>query len=332
MFTVGMGALVNSIFAATSMAIAVPTGVKIFNWIATMWGGRIRYTTAMLYAVGFLFCFVIGGMSGVMLAAAPADYQFNDTYFLVAHIHYVLIGGSLFALFAGAYYWFPKMTGRLMNERLGKLNFWLVLIGFNVTFFPMHFLGLLGMPRRVATYPANLGLDFWNMVSTIGVFILTAGILVYLYNLKISLRDGELAGADPWDGRTLEWSIPSPPPEYNFAHLPLVRGRDALWVEKTHGSGRMLPAQVVDHHDHDDDPEHDSHDGHGHNDRALVHMPSPTPLPLIIGAGSMIAGYAAIYKVWWLAILALVSGFYGIFRLMYDKDTGYFVEPRGDTE
>ncbi len=328
MFTTGMGAVVNSVFAATSMAIAVPTGVKIFNWIATMWGGRIRYTTSMLFAIGFLFCFVIGGMSGVMLAAAPADYQFNDSYFLVAHIHYVLIGGSLFALFAGTYYWFPKMTGRLLSERLGKLNFWIVLIGFNVTFFPMHFLGIDGMPRRVATYPPGLGLSFWNFVSTIGVFILTAGILIFLYNLRDSLRNGEIAGPDPWDARTLEWSIPSPAPEYNFAQIPLVRGRDALWVEKQHGDGRMLPAQIVEQHgDHDAD-DHDAHQHHA--DRHLVHMPSPTPLPLILGAGAMVAGYAGLYRVWWLAILALVACFYGIFRLMYDRDPGYYVEPKGD--
>jgi len=328
MFTTGMGAVVNSIFAATSMAIAVPTGVKIFNWIATMWGGRIRYTTSMLFAIGFLFCFVIGGMSGVMLAAAPADYQFNDSYFLVAHIHYVLIGGSLFALFAATYYWFPKITGRLLNERLGRLNFWIVLVGFNVTFFPMHFLGIDGMPRRVATYPPALGLSFWNFVSTMGVFVLTIGILIFLYNLRQSLRTGEVAGADPWDARSLEWSIPSPAPEYNFAQIPLVRGRDALWVEKQHGDGRMLPAQIAEHHG---EHGHDGHEG-GHAGRHLVHMPSPTPLPLIIGVGAMVAGYAALYKVWWLAILAIVACFYGIFRLMYDKDPGYYVEPKGDVE
>ena len=338
MFTTGMGALVNSIFAATSMAIAVPTGVKIFNWIATIWGGRVRYTTAMLYAVGFLFCFVIGGMSGVMLASAPADYQYNDSYFLVAHIHYVLIGGALFALFAGAYYWFPKMTGRLMSEKLGRWNFWLVLIGFNVTFFPMHFLGLLGMPRRVATYPSNLGLDFWNFVSTMGVFILAAGILVFIWNLKVSLRSGEPCGADPWDARTLEWATASPPPEYNFAETPLVRGRDALWVEKQHGDGRMIAAQVQGAHAHGEGhgeghgpgPGDDQAAPGGHSRPHLVHMPSPTPLPLIIGIAAPIAGYATMYHVWWLAILGVLLAFYGVFRLMYDRDDGYYVEPKGD--
>lgn len=328
MFTTGMGALVNSVFAATSMAIAVPTGVKIFNWIATMWGGRIRYTTSMMFVIGFLFCFVIGGMSGVMLAAAPADYQFNDSYFLVAHIHYVLIGGTLFSLFAATYYWFPKLTGRLLDERLGRWNFWTVLIGFNVTFFPMHFLGLDGMPRRIGTYPPGLGLSFWNMVSTIGVFILTIGLIMFFINLRKSLREGQLAGPDPWDGRTLEWSIPSPPPEYNFAHVPLVRGRDAFWVEKRHGSGHMLPAPVVPQHQ---DPDAHAHH-HGEEGKHLVHMPSPTPLPLIVGVAALIVGYATIYRIWPVAIIGLLIAFYGVFRLMYDRDPGYFVEPKGEAE
>jgi cytochrome c oxidase subunit I len=242
MFTTGMGPLVNSVFAASSMVIAVPTGVKIFNWVATMAGGDLRFRTPLLYAVGFVTTFVVGGVSGVMLAMPPADYQYNDSYFLVAHIHYVLVGGSLFALLAGIHYWYPKFTGRLLDERLGRWGFWLVYVGFNVTFFPMHFLGLMGMPRRVATYPPGLGLSWLNLLCTAGVFPLGAGLVCVLYNVRRSLRHGEAAGADPWNGRTLEWAVASPPPEYNFAAVPLVRGRDALWVEKECGDGRMLAA------------------------------------------------------------------------------------------
>ncbi|MBX6722807.1 MAG: cbb3-type cytochrome c oxidase subunit I, partial [Dactylosporangium sp.] len=198
MFAVGMGPVVNSIFSITTMLIAIPTGVKIFNWIMTMWGGKIRLTTAMLYAIGFIPIFVIGGMSGVMVAMAPADYQYNMSYFIVAHFHYVMIGGSLFALLAATYYWFPRIFGRMLDERLGKVGFWLVFIGFNVTFFPQHFLGLLGMPRRIYTYKDTLGLTTMNEISTIGIFILTLGFLTVLGNLVRAALSRERAPADPW--------------------------------------------------------------------------------------------------------------------------------------
>ncbi len=342
MFTVGMGPLVNSVFAATSMVIAVPTGVKIFNWIATMIGGRIRMTTSMLFAVGFLVCFVIGGMSGVMLAVPPADYQFNDSYFLVAHIHYVLIGGALFALFAGIYYWFPKISGRMLDEHLGKWSFWLIFIGFNVTFFPMHFLGVEGMPRRVASYPANLDLRLWNAVATFGVFILTAGLIVFLANLRKSLRSGQAAGADPWDGRGLEWSIPSPAPEYNFAAVPLVRGRDPLWVEKTYGDGHMIPyvpggaapEAEAGGHGHaaaeghgEGGPGGEGHGaGHGHG----IHMPNPTPLPFYLAIALTVAAYGTIFKVPEIMVLGLLGTFFFVFRLIYDHDPGHHVLPEED--
>ena len=309
MFAVGMGPVINSVFSMTSMAIAVPTGVKIFNWVATMAGGRIRFTTAMLFAIAFLVMFVIGGMSGVMLAVPPADYQFNGSYFLVAHIHYVLVGGSLFALLAGTFFWFPKITGRLLSERLGKWSFWLILIGFNATFFPMHFLGLFGMPRRIDTYPPDLGLAFWNLFSTLGVFVLTSGLLCLLYNLRVSLLRGERAGADPWDARSLEWALPSPVPEYNFAQVPLIRGRDAVWLEKQHGNGRLAPAPLA---------QPDAHPGQ-------AHLPSPTGLTLIPAIGLVIASYGAAYHVWWLAILGLLVAFFGVFRLMFDRDPGHYV-------
>jgi cytochrome c oxidase subunit 1 len=321
MFTVGMGPLVNSVFSATTMAIAVPTGVKIFNWLSTLWGGHLQRRTALYFALAFIVMFTIGGMSGVMLASPPADYQLNDSYFLVAHIHYVLVGGALLALFAGAYYWFPRITGRLLDERLGRWNFWLVLIGLNMTFFPMHYLGLMGMPRRVATYQPGLGLGFWNFVETIGAGVLAAGILVFLVNLVRSLASGQQAGFDPWDARTIEWAIPIPTPPYNFAKVPLVRARDAWWHEKQAGHRELPSAEAVGEGDGGHGPA-----GHGH----AIHMPLPTPLPALTGLGMFAAAYGALYRLYWLAALGMLCAFFGIFRLMYDRDPGYLIEPRGE--
>jgi len=312
MFTLGYGPWVNSLFALTSMLIAIPTGVKVFNWLATMWGGQIRFTTSMLWAIGFLVCFVIGGMSGVMLAMAPADLQYNNSYFVVAHFHYVLIGGLVFALFAGLYYWFPKITGRMLDERWGKINFWLVFIGFNVTFFPMHFLGLMGMPRRIYTYAPGLGFSFWNGISTDGVFILTAGVLALLVNVVQSVRHGALAGNDPWDARGLEWSISSPAPPYNFAKIPLVRGFDAFWLEKLHGNGHMLPAPGQD-------------DAHHHGPPNTVHMPRPTMMPLTVAASLMLLGYAFLYHVLWLEIVGFVALAVTLHESMFTPDPGEYV-------
>ncbi|GAC1515547.1 MAG: cytochrome c oxidase subunit I [Gemmatimonadaceae bacterium] len=229
MFAVGMGPVADTVFSVTTMLIAIPTGVKIFNWIFTMQGGSLRFTTAMCFAIGLVGLFTIGGISGIMHSSPPADLQQTDTYFIVAHFHYVLFGGSIFGIFAGIYYYFPKMTGRMLNEALGKVHFWLFLIGMNLTFFPMHFAGMQGMPRRIYTYDAGQGWDLFNRMSTYGTYLLVLGMLVFIVNFLRSRRTGPLAGNDPWGAPTLEWSIPSPPPDYNFAELPRVTSRYPLW-------------------------------------------------------------------------------------------------------
>jgi len=229
MFTVGMTSAGNTFFVLSTMAIAVPTGIKIFNWLATIWGGQIHFQTPMLFCIGFLFQFLIAGLTGVMLAAAPFDWQLAASYFLVAHFHYVIVGGILFAIFGAFYYWFPKMSGRMYNEKLGQLHFWLFLIGFHLTFDFMHIPGILGMPRRIYTYEPGRGWETLNFIVTIGVVFQAAGVLVFVGNLLWSYFRGEFAGRDPWDAWTLEWSTASPPPAYNFAKIPEIRSRRPLW-------------------------------------------------------------------------------------------------------
>jgi cytochrome c oxidase subunit 1 len=229
MFTVGMTAGGNTFFMLTTMAIAVPTGIKIFNWLATMWGGRIYFATPMLFCIAFLFQFLIAGLTGITLGAAPFNWQLSASYYVVAHFHYVIVGGILFALFAGFYYWFPKVTGKMYNEALGKLHFLLFLIGFHLTFDTMHIPGLLGMPRRIYTYEAGRGWETWNLIVSIGAAFQAAGVLVFVGNLIWSSLRGKAAGNDPWDAWTLEWSTSSPPPVYNYGVLPAVRSRRPLW-------------------------------------------------------------------------------------------------------
>jgi len=229
MFTVGMSSNANIFFVLSTMAIAVPTGIKIFNWTATIWGGKIRFGTPMLFCIGFLFQFLVAGLTGVTLGAAPFDWQLGNSYYVVAHFHYVIVGGILFTTFAAFYYWFPKVSGKMYNEALGRLHFWLFLIGFHLTFDFMHVPGILGMPRRIYTYEPGRGWDIWNLIVTIGVLFQAAGILVFLFNLLWSFVRGEVAGSDPWDAWTLEWSTTSPPPVYNYAVIPTVKCRRPLW-------------------------------------------------------------------------------------------------------
>ena len=229
MFTVGMSAYGNTFFTVTSMIIAVPTGIKIFNWLGTMWGGKIQFKAPMLFCVGFLFQFLIAGLTGIMLATSPFDWQLGNSYFVVAHFHYVIVGAILFTIFAAFYYWFPKMSGRMYNETFAKWHFWLFFIGFHLTFDFMHIPGILGMPRRIYTYEPGRGWEIWNLIVTIGVFFQTAGVLAFVANLLWSLWKGEPAGNDPWDAWTLEWSTSSPPADYDFAATPAVRSRRPLW-------------------------------------------------------------------------------------------------------
>jgi cytochrome c oxidase subunit 1 len=229
MFAVGMTSTSNMFFAASTMVVGVPTGIKIFNWLATMYGGKLRMATPMLFCVGFLFQFLIAGLTGIMLAAAPFDWQLTDSYFVVAHFHYVLLGGLLFCLFASIYYWFPKATGKMLSERLGKWHFWLLVIGFHLTFDPLHFAGILGMPRRIYTYAADRGWGDLNLIASVGVAFQAVAILCFVVNIITSLRSGTRAGDDPWDGWTLEWATSSPPPEYNFASVPEIKSSRPLW-------------------------------------------------------------------------------------------------------
>jgi cytochrome c oxidase subunit I len=229
MFTVGLGAGANTFFTLATMVIAVPTGIKIFNWLATLWGGKIHFTAAMMFAVGFLFQFLIAGLTGIMLSVAPFDWQLGNSYFVVAHFHYVLVGAILFMIFSAFYYWYPKMSGRMLNEKLGKWHFWIFLIGFHLTFDLMHIPGMMGMPRRIYTYEADRGWALLNMIISSGAIFQAAGTLLFVYNLVWSYFKGPVAGPDPWDAWTLEWATSSPPPDYNFAVVPSIESRRPLW-------------------------------------------------------------------------------------------------------
>jgi cytochrome c oxidase subunit 1 len=216
-------------FGIATLMISVPTGIKIFNWLATIYGGKVRFELPMVWCIGFLFQFLIAGLTGVMLGVAPFDWQLNDSYFVIAHFHYVIVGGILFAMFAFFYYWYPKVFGRMLDKKMGFWHFWLFTIGFHLTFDPQHFAGFLGMPRRIYTYHPGRGWELWNLISSIGAIFQAAGIIYFVINLIWSARKGKIAGDDPWDAWTLEWMTTSPPADYNFEHLPEVRSRRPLW-------------------------------------------------------------------------------------------------------
>jgi cytochrome c oxidase subunit 1 len=222
----------------TTMIIAVPTGLKIFNWIATLWGGSLSFKTPLTYSLGFIALFLIGGISGVFQASVPLDEQLHDTYWVVGHIHYVLFGGSVFGIFAGLFYWWPKITGRLLSERMGNIQFWTMFIGMNITFFPMHILGLLGMPRRYVDYETGRGWEIYNIIATVGAFLVAFSVLVFIINVIVTMRRGEEAGDDPWEGNTLEWYTSSPPPAHNFDRLPPVHTDRPLWDLRMEREGK----------------------------------------------------------------------------------------------
>ncbi len=319
MFTTGLGPVSISAFGVSTMLIGVPTGVKIFNWLGTMWGGSIRFTTSMLYMIGFITMFTIGGLSGVTHAVVPADTQQTDTYYIIAHFHYVLFGGLVFGLIGGMFFWFPKAFGRYMNERLGKWGFWLTLIGFNLTFGPMHILGLAGQARRTWRYPESLGLQFWNQVATVGAFLIAFSVLLFVINLVHSKFRGKIAPADPWDARTLEWSIPSPAPAYNFLEVPVVESVDDFWHKKytEDVDGRPVLRDGVDL---DAQPEEVTLEV-AINERG-IHMPSPSFWPCILGLGMPIVAYGIVFKTWWLCAV-------GVIILMFAL-IGWALEPEAE--
>jgi cytochrome c oxidase subunit I+III len=299
MFATGLPNTALSFFSAASMVIAIPSAVAVFAWLATIATGKLVFRTPFLFFAGFIVLFVIGGVSGFMTGSVPVDWQLTDTYFVVAHIHYVLIGINLFPVIGGIYFWFPKMTGRMMDERLGHLSFWTIFVGFNLAFFPMHVTGLMGMPRRVYTYPAGLGWDTLNLITSVGSFILALGILIFLINIVMSLRRGEIAGPNPWDAPTLEWAVSSPPPPYNFAVIPIVASREPLWEDRLREQvdrSSLYSGPILDHGREalattPLDAEAD----------VILKMPGDTLLPLSLSLALVAVLTALLAHFWWIA-------------------------------
>lgn len=305
MFATGLPGLALSFFGAASMVIAIPSAVSVFAWLGTIWIGRPVFKTPFYYFAGFILLFVIGGVSGFMTAAVPLDWQLTDTYFVVAHLHYVLLGINVFPVIGGLYYWYPKMTGRIADERLGKIGFWVSFIGFNIAFLPMHLAGLRGMPRRIYTYPANMGWDLPNLLTSAGSVILAAGFLITLYNLWISRKHGALAGPNPWDAATLEWSVPSPPPAYNFARLPIVASRHPLWEERLdHVAARStLATDIV----LDDGRQTVATTVLDAEADAILRMPGDSLTPALLAGALLVVFFALLFTTWWLAAVAVLG-------------------------
>ena len=300
MFATGLPRVGYSFFTGASMAVSIPTGLQLFCWIATIWMGRVRLQVPMLYVVAFVITFVIGGLSGVMIAAVPLDLQLHDTYFIVAHLHYVLIGGAVFPLLGAITYWFPKLTGRMMSEALGKVSFWLIFLGFQLAFFPMHISGLLGMPRRIYTYPAGMGLEIPNLLSSIGGGVVAFAVLLFVINMMLSLRSGARAEPNPWGAATLEWATASPPPRYNFSHIPVVESRTPLWdspgqIPVVHGlrvdERELLLTSVIDAVPDVRDP-----------------SAEPTPWPFVAAVATSVGFIASIFSPWGLAFGTVPAG------------------------
>jgi cytochrome c oxidase subunit 1 len=304
MYAAGLGPVANTAFGITTAIIAIPTGIKIFNWMGTMYGGDLRFSSPLLFIVGAVMMFVIGGLSGVTHSIVPSDYQQTDTYYIVAHFHYVIFGGGVFAFFGGLVYWWPKVFGRIYPERTAKAVFWVMIVGFNLAFGPMHILGLNGMIRREYTYPEGLGLTTWNQVSTVGAFMI--GLSVFAFGLvavgNLLKQRRPLENEDPWDARTIEWMTSCPPPPENFATIPTVSSIDEFWHRKyaEDGEGRLVrvPAGASDHDDH--------------AEAHAVHLPSPSFWPLVVAVGLPVIGYGLLYS-WWLVglgALILVGGLF----------------------
>jgi cytochrome c oxidase subunit I len=305
MFVSGIGPISVTTFSLTTMFIAVPTGVKILNWTATMWGGKLRFDTPMLFSIGLITMFTIGGLSGVSHSIAPADTQQTDTYYIVAHFHYVLFGGAFFGFMGGLYFYWPKVFGYVLNEKMGKTNFWLMLVGFNLTFAPMHVLGLQGMSRRIYTYDPGYGFDLWNKVATIGAFILASSVALFLFNVfysKAKAKQLPPPGPDPWDARTLEWMVDSPTPEWNFDPIPTVERVDDFWYRKYGEDENDNLIRIAE-----------TEDVVQHSDGTGVHLPSPSYWPLVTALGLPVIAYGLLYT-WWLCLVGgimLVAGIYG---------------------
>lgn len=309
MFTTGLGTVATAAFSLATMAIAVPTGVKIFNWVGTLWGGHLQMRTPMMFALGFIWMFMFGGFSGIMHSAAPADAQQQDSYFVVAHFHYVLIGGSIFALLAGIHFWFPLIFGRKVSEKVGKISFWIIFVGFNVTFFPMHFLGLNGMPRRTFTYDGNMGWTGANQIATVGALILGVGIAYYFFVMIYTYFRGEKVNLDVWDARTLEWAVPSyPPPGHNFHVTPTVHARDAFWYEKQNKA--EIEKEKAKHAAEDE-----AHGG--------IHMPSQSWFPLITAMGMLIGAIFFINHIFLGAIAGAAIVAFGAIMWSLEGPGGY---------